>query len=106
MNKSISRTRLFFIFLATVLTLPFIVNPQGIEATTLLGNIKNAVILIGGSVAIIGWVVAGILYLTSAGGERMATAKKALIAAVIGTVLVTLAQSAFVIINSLLIRGL
>ncbi|MCX6721057.1 MAG: hypothetical protein NT026_00415, partial [Candidatus Staskawiczbacteria bacterium] len=51
-------------------------------------------IAIGGSLAVIGWVIAGGLWLTAAGSpEKLGIAKKALTAAVIGTVLIVLASS-------------
>lgn len=51
-------------------------------------------------IVIVGWVVAGILYLTSAGSpEKTGTAKKAMIACVIGTVLVVLAIGSDAIIH-------
>lgn len=68
----------------------------------MVGTIENIIWKVGGSIVVIGWVIAGILYLTSAGGERMKTAKTALIAAVIGTVLVAIAATGSdIIIESL-----
>ena len=61
----------------------------------MVGKVENAIWMIGGSIVIIGWVIAGILYLTSAGSpEKTGVAKKALIAAVIGTILVAVSATA------------
>ena len=55
---------------------------------------------IGTPIVIIGWVIAGILYLTSSGEpQKMETAKKAMIACVIGTVLIALAYTGQEVIN-------
>lgn len=114
MNKKI----LFFILFLGILTLPFIAvyadavtlpgggwsdNPGGGlgdsgQGSTLIQSamekIKGAAIIIGTAMAIIGWLVAGILYLSSAGSpEKMTTAKRAMIAAIIGTALVILATA-------------
>jgi len=95
MNKK----KLYLIFLTTILASPFIAlaqNPPpggGTRLTAMASAVQTAATSIGLSIAVVGWVVAGILYLTAAGGPRMETAKKAMIAAVIGTLLVVLAQA-------------
>ncbi len=59
-------------------------------------SIKDAALTIGYFIVIIGWIIAGIIWLTSAGNpERTGLAKKATIAAVIGTVVVILANVAY-----------
>ena len=56
-------------------------------------NIEKTVIDIATPIVIIGWVIAGILYLTAAGKpEKLSIAKAAVIACVVGTVLVALAM--------------
>jgi len=56
------------------------------------GNIKEIAINIASPIVIIGWIIAGILYLLAAGSpEKINVAKKAVVACVIGTVLVVLA---------------
>lgn len=87
--------------------LPFFASADatstGVCGTTTGGNstlnsimtrVKDTASALGVGLAVIGFVIAGIIYLTSAGGERMNVAKKALIAAVIGSALVALAQGA------------
>jgi hypothetical protein len=50
-------------------------------------NLASWMLLILGSIAIIGFVISGILYLTAAGDdERMETAKKGMIYSIIGVV--------------------
>jgi hypothetical protein len=100
MNKK----TLFFILLAVILTLPFTVGAQcgAVEGNeklnAMLGSVKAVAIGIGITLGVIGWVVAGIMWLTSAGSpEKTGLAKKALIAAVIGTVLVVVAQGTNVV---------
>ena len=71
--------------------------------TTIAQNAGDMAVTIGGAIVVIGWVVAGILYLTSGGSpEKTGTAKKALIACVIGTVLVILATAGYEAIQSFL----
>lgn len=68
--------------------------------TTMATTVRTVAVSIGIPIAVVGWVVAGIIYLTSAGSpERMGTAKKAVVAAAIGTVIVALAGGAGPIIN-------
>ncbi len=92
MNKKI----LFFVLLTGVLIFPLQAMgevPPLLEAV--LNNISDVIKLIGTTMIVVGFVVAGILYLMSAGSpEKTGTAKKALIASIIGAVVVILAYSA------------
>ncbi len=92
MNKKI-----FFIISSVCLILPTIVFGQTL--TTLITHIENVALDIAVPIVIIGWIIAGIMYLTAAGGPRMEVAKKALIACTIGTVLIAVARAANAIIN-------
>lgn len=75
------------------------VNP----VNKMVEEVMNLALSIGSAIVVIGWVIAGILYLTSMGSpEKTGTAKKALIAAVIGTVLVVIAKLGFESIKALL----
>ena len=96
MNKKI----LFFI-LAGILIFPLQATMQAPPGavppvlTTVLANIRAVIQAIGTAMIVVGFVVAGILYLISAGSpEKTGTAKKALIAALIGAVVVLLAYAA------------
>jgi len=100
MNKKI----LYFLILpvAVVLFLPFSANAVQ-EISAMIDGVKNVAVAIGTALVVIGWVIAGILYLTSAGDPgKTGTAKKAMIAAIIGTVLVILAQSGYEALKGIL----
>lgn len=113
-NKKMLSLFLLTALVLTISSLPFVVllaeAPQGAGdpgervTTTRLGEmasrVETAVIDIAVSIVIIGWVIAGILYLTAAGKpEKLEIAKKALIACVIGTLLVVLAMGSSTIID-------
>jgi hypothetical protein len=97
MNKKI----LFSILLISVLILPFTALAKDLE--TMVKDAADAVEKIGVYLVVVGWIIAGILYLTSGGSpEKMGTAKKAITAAVIGTVLIAVAKLGFDAIKKLL----
>jgi len=102
MNKK----TLFLILLAVVLVLPKTVC--ALTLPEMAERINVMLFTVGLSIVTIGWVIAGILWLTSAGSpEKTGTAKKALIAAVIGTVVMVLASAAgdiYTIIANLLTK--
>ena len=100
MNKK----TLFLIFLSSVLILPLgafaDITPL---VSGMFDNVAELALYIGGSIVVIGWVIAGILYLTAAGSpEKTGIAKKALIAAVIGTVLVVFAAGGYDVIKDII----
>jgi type IV secretory pathway VirB2 component (pilin) len=65
------------------------------QLSTILTNFTNAASAVGSALAIIGFIIAGIMWLTASGApEKISTAKKALMAAVIGTAILALAQGA------------
>ena len=71
--------------------------------TVMLDKTEDLVVSIGAAIVVIGWVVAGILYLMSRGDpSKLGTAKSALVAAIIGTVLVIIAKLGYDAIQSLL----
>jgi len=87
MNKKI-----FFLALLGIVASPAMAYAIN-SPTTMASNVADMAVTIGAAIVVIGWVVAGILYLTSAGSpEKTGTAKKALIACLIGTVLVIIAK--------------
>ncbi len=62
--------------------------------TDVLKNISDVIKAIGTAMIVVGFVVAGIMYLMSGGApDKMGTAKKALIASLIGAVVVILAYA-------------
>lgn len=78
--------------IAVLTVLPIATLASQIDDT--VEALYDTAIAIGGSIAVIGWVIAGGLYLTAAGSpERIGLAKKALFAAVIGTLLIVIASS-------------
>jgi uncharacterized membrane protein (DUF485 family) len=84
--------KILFIVLLGVLVLPLVASADPTTIPELATNIQATAIGIGTPIVVIGWVIAGILYLTAAGSpEKTGTAKKAVIACVIGTVLIVLA---------------
>jgi len=97
MNKKTLRSILFVTLLMTILVLPFFIYAQdegGPTVTAMANRVKVVLITVGNAVVLIGWVWAGILWLTSGGSpEKTGTAKKAIIACVIGTILIILADS-------------
>lgn len=75
---------------------------QAITAAQMAGKFQKAATDVGWPIIIIGWIIAGILYLTSAGSpEKAGTARKALMYAIIGTVIVILATNACSFISTL-----
>jgi len=101
-NKKI----LFLVLLSVGLAVPFISNAAD-ALCAMVGRIETITWQIGGSIVVIGWVIAGILYLTAAGSpEKTGIAKKALIAAIIGSILVVLSAVAAGIIQDTLGRGI
>ena len=79
---------------------------QALTAGDIANKVKDAAVAVGTPIVIIGWIIAGILYLTSAGSpERTGVAKKAIVAAVIGTALVLIAATACDFVNTLFNLG-
>lgn len=102
MNK-----KLLFLILLGILILPTTVSGQVIYNTSITDmavNVAWAVWFIATLVVVICWVVTGILFLTAMGDPtKLGTAKKALFAAVGGTIIIILAYSAIGIIEKALI---
>lgn len=95
----LNKKTIFLILLISVLVLPCLANAQE-RLQKLAKSIETAVVDVAISVVVIGWVIAGILYLTATGNpERMGTARKALIACIIGTVLVVLAMTSGAVVS-------
>jgi hypothetical protein len=92
------KTLLLILFSALLL-------PTLAQAATLIGiigKITAAVVPIGTPLVVVGFIIAGFLYISAAASpERMSLAKKALIAAVIGTILIILAATACTFIAAL-----
>ena len=97
-NKKI----LFLILLTSIFGFfPFISLAS--QAEDFVASVAVAFIVVSSSIVVIGWIIAGILWLLSGGSpEKTGTAKKATWAAVIGTALVVIAILAEDIIAGLL----
>ena len=90
MNKKI----LFIVLFLLIGVFPIIALAAN-DVAPIVTRIKNMFVSIGTAIVIIGWIIAGILYLTAAGNpEKIGIAKKALVAAVIGTALIVLSVTA------------
>jgi hypothetical protein len=96
MNKKI----LSFLILATVLALPLLAR----AAATVQGIITTASTNLGlaaGGLAIIAFMVAGIMFISATGNpSRIAVAKGSLIAAVVGIVIVILSKTADIFVKN------
>lgn len=100
----INKKILFFLLVSAIFIIPNISLAQSVPGMVIL--IKNAFLTVGSTIIVIGWIIAGILYLTSAGSpEKTGIAKKALFACVIGTVLIILAAFAEPLIYNLIFSG-
>jgi len=98
------KQKIILLVLLSFIALPFSANALTCGTTTggpssvlnrIMQNITNAASVLGGGLAVIGFIIAGILYLLAGGSpEKIGKAKTALIAAAIGTALIALAQGA------------
>ena len=91
-----------FLILLAVLFVPLFAQAAN-TITTMADEVKKIAVSIGTAIVVIGWIIAGILYLTAAGApDKVQTAKKAMIASIIGTVLVVIAALGYDVIKTLL----
>jgi FtsH-binding integral membrane protein len=91
MNK---KKILFFILLAVIL-IPSFCFADGTTIKGIIGTVQTQLSGMGTALAAIAFIVAGIMFLTATGNPgRMTIAKGALIAAVIGIVIIILANNA------------
>jgi len=96
MNKKI-----LFLILLSVIIIPVVI--QAATVKEMADNVEKLVVTIGTVIVVIGWIIAGILYLTAWGApEKIGTAKKAMIAAIIGTVLVVFAAGGYTVIKTII----
>lgn len=90
MNK-----KALLILLLVVLILPFETNAQSATLNNIITSIRLALEAMGAIMAVVGFLIAGILWLTSGGSpEKTGLAKKALIAAIMGTIIVIIGTAA------------
>ena len=88
------------LLLGSFLPLASVLAADAVTLDAMVLNIKTIAVTIATPIVVIGWIIAGILYLTAAGSpERTGIAKKAMIAALMGTILVVLAIGSAAIIG-------
>lgn len=121
MNK-----KLLFLILLSVFVLPLSVFAQGgntppapgpggntpspntpvndnLTVDGLITAIVNATLFIASGIVVVLWVITGVLFLNARGApEELKTARRALIAAVVGTIIVVIAVSAISLVKSAL----
>ena len=96
MNKKV----IFFILLASLI-LPSFVLAADVTVQGMIDAAVQTTLYIASGVVVILWIVTGILFLSaSASPEKASAGKKALFAAVAGTVLVIVASSAISLVGS------
>ncbi len=101
------KKNLLVLTLLSTLILPTIALAQNITITGMVANVSSVIYMVGGILVIIFWVITGILFLYAQGSpEKLGIAKKALFAAIGGTVIVILAWSASAIISSAIFQGI
>ena len=94
MNKKI----LFLTFSTVAVASPLVAF--GLTLNEMVTKVSTVAVDAATPIVVIGWVITGILYLTSAGSpEKTGIAKKALIACVIGTLIIALAIGSSLAIN-------
>jgi uncharacterized membrane protein (DUF485 family) len=94
--------KIIFLILLGFLMLPLLASAQ-VTIQSMVDAAVQTTLYIASGIVVILWVVTGILFLTAQGApEKLSTAKKALFAAVVGTVLVLVAQGAFSIVGGAL----
>jgi len=106
MNKKVLGSILLGALLLVAIVIPIVSLAQtapaasGKTVDSLSTALRSTFTTIGGAVVFVGWIYAGILYLTAAGKpEKMNVAKVAVIACVIGTLLVILAGASGAIMD-------
>ena len=93
--------RILFLALLIVLALPSLALAASLQG--IVDGAVNVSLIIASGVVVILWVVTGILFLTAQGApEKLSSAKKALFAAIAGTILVLVAQGAMDMIRKAL----
>ena len=93
--------KILFLALLIVLALPSLALAASLQG--IVDGAVNVSLIIASGVVVILWVVTGILFLTAQGApQKLSSAKKALFAAIAGTILVLVAQGAMDMIRKAL----
>ncbi|MEK7562086.1 MAG: hypothetical protein AAB509_00190 [Patescibacteria group bacterium] len=105
MNKYINQKLLLAIPLLAILLFPISTSAQ-ITITGMVDNVGRVIGQVAVAIVIIFWIITGILFLSAQGDPtKLATAKKALFAAIGGTVISIVAASAVGIITTAIMSG-
>jgi hypothetical protein len=97
MNKK----TLLSIVSATLVVTPLIAGAQA-SLPQIVQNLAKNLQLLGGALAVIGFMVAGIMYISAtANPKNMEVGKQALVAAIIGIIILILAPSATAFVSNL-----
>jgi hypothetical protein len=97
MNKKL----LFLALLVASIFLPTI--SYSATPSAIFNEVEVLATNIGMALVVVGWIIAGVLYLMAAGNpEKIQTAKKAMIASIIGTILIVFAVAGYAVIEGLL----
>jgi len=81
-------------------------SPSNITITGLAANVANVIWIVATVIVVVFWVITGVAFLTAQGDPgKLQTAKKALFAAIGGTVIVILAYSVTSIISNAIFFG-
>jgi len=103
------KKNLLLLSLLAALALPAAALAQttaNVTVTGIVANVANVIWTVAVIIVVIFWVITGILFLAAMGDPgKLGTAKKALFAAVGGTVIVVLAYSATNIIENAIFQG-
>ena len=98
------RSKIIFFVILAITAFPYVCSAAGLTIGDLLGAfVSNVVWPVAVGAAIIFWIWTGILFLMSEGApDKLSTAKKALMWAIIGTIVIVVAYSAVTIIQNAL----
>jgi hypothetical protein len=94
----------------TLFAIPLIANAQGVDPVVAICNILQVVkiilLAVGLGIAVIGLIIGGIRYMTSAGDSQKAdSGKKAIIGFLIGLIVVLAAGFILALVQGLLVRA-
>lgn len=93
--------KLLFLILLAVVVFPSLSSAATLSIQSMVSAAVTTTFYIADGIVVILWIITGILFLSAQGApEKLTTAKKSLIAAIAGTVLVIVANSAVYIIGS------
>jgi len=102
MNKKALGSFLLLLGVLVVLTLPLVAAAGGDNLSTIVDTLKTKLEELSGGLSAIAFIVAGVMFLSaSANPSHMQIAKGALIAAIVGIVIIILANSACYFVKDL-----